>query len=72
MQDTRGLSTWEIGLYKIRGFSSLGGGAIQDTRGLISGVSSTGRERGGSIQDTRGLITGEAGYTRYQGSHQWG
>ena len=36
MQDTRGLITREVGLYKIPGVSShWGGGAIQDTRGLI-------------------------------------
>ena len=76
-----------MGLYKIPGVSSLGrcrytryqgshywgGGAIQGTRGLITGevglykvpgVSLLGR---GTIQDTRDLITGEAGLYKIPG-----
>ena len=75
MQDSGGLISWEMGLYKIPVVSSLGTWgytryqgphhwgceAIQDTRVLITGE--------GAIQDTSGLVTGEVGYTRYQGSH---
>ena len=77
-----------MGLYKIPGVSSLGrwgytryqgshhwgGGAIQDTRGLIP-LKSWGYTRyqgshhwgGGAIQDTRDLITGEVGLYKIPG-----
>ena len=71
IQDTRGLITGEVGLYKIPGVSlpgrwgytryqgshHWGGGAIQDTRGSHY-------LGGGAIQDTRGLITGEGEYMK--------
>ena len=99
IQDTRGLhsiqdtreSLGRWGYTRYQGSYHRGGGAIQDTRGLITGEVGLYKipgvlslARWGTIQDTRGLITGEMGlykipvvlslgrwgYTRYQGNHK--
>ena len=83
----RGLITGEMGLYKIPGVLSLrrlgytryqesyhwGGGAKQDTRGLITREGGYTRYQGsyhwggGAVQVTRGLITGEVGLYKLPG-----
>ena len=66
MQDTRGLITREVGLYKIPGVSSLGRWGYTRYQGSH-------HWGGGAIQDTRGLITREVGLYKIPGvSSHWG